>query len=168
METRRTARILLLDPNNRVLLMKIADSGLPIDDPVREGLWVTIGGGVKTDEDVQDAATREVYEETGNSVEVGPPRWYGEQVLTVNGSPRLLEETFFVAHTDQVSIDQAHLEDDERSVVREYRWWAAEELRATTEPFVPPVLPELLREVATDPDPQCGPPRTINLKSPAD
>lgn len=167
METRRTARVLLLDPNNRILLMRIVDSRLPIGDPGRDpGLWITIGGGVKADEDVQDAANREVYEETGQSVKVGPPRWYGEQTLPVHGLPCFLREMFFVAHTDEYSIDQTNLEEDERSVIREYRRWTAEDLSATTEPSVPPILPELLREVTVDPALQSGPPRTINLKSP--
>lgn len=35
-------------------------------------MWTLPGGGVEYDETIQDAVVREVYEETGHHVEVGP------------------------------------------------------------------------------------------------
>lgn len=165
MEIRRTARIVLLDPAGRVLLMKIIDDWLPPGSPGHgSGLWVTIGGGVGEHEDTRDAAQRELREETGLQVPVEPARWYGEQVLTVQGRQRLLKETFFVAHTDTGRIDPSGLDDDERSVVRAFAWWSAGDLLRTDEPFVPPILPDLVREVIDDPEPPDSP-TTIDLQA---
>ena len=39
------------------------------------------------------------------------------------------------------------LDPGERETVTAHRWWSAAELEATAEPFVPPELPRLLREL---------------------
>ena len=44
-----------------------------------------------------------------------------------------------------VSLDG--LDPEERATVTAHRWWSAAELEATAEPFVPPELPRLLRQL---------------------
>ena len=56
---RRAARVILLDPANRVLLMRYDDG------PPNGSHWSTPGGGLNTGEEYPAAALRELAEETG-------------------------------------------------------------------------------------------------------
>jgi 8-oxo-dGTP pyrophosphatase MutT (NUDIX family) len=56
---RRAARVILLDPQDRVLLMRY-DGGPPSGSH-----WATPGGGLNPGEDYREAAVRELAEETG-------------------------------------------------------------------------------------------------------
>ena len=56
---RRAARVVLLDPDDRVLLMRYDDG------PPNGSHWSTPGGGLSAGEDYQAAAARELAEETG-------------------------------------------------------------------------------------------------------
>lgn len=58
------AKCLIEDSENRILLLKRADS----DE--HGGMWESAGGGVDLDEDVDAAIKREVKEETGLDVDV--------------------------------------------------------------------------------------------------
>ena len=50
---RRSARVILADSADRLLLFE------------SEGFWFTPGGGVEPGETIEQAATRELWEETG-------------------------------------------------------------------------------------------------------
>src|SRR5215469_17862934 len=56
---RRAARVVLLDPRNRVLLMRYDDG------PPNGSHWATPGGGLEPGETYEQAALRELAEETG-------------------------------------------------------------------------------------------------------
>src|SRR6478672_5767878 len=68
---RRTARVLVVDSDGRMLLFSDSDPGLP-----GHRWWITPGGGVEPGESDLAAAVREVREETGLVVDerdlVGP------------------------------------------------------------------------------------------------
>src|SRR5690348_7097707 len=67
---RLAVRVVLLDPEDRVLLLRT------IDPVTGEGFWFPPGGGLEAGEDVRAAAVREVREETGlGDVELGPELW---------------------------------------------------------------------------------------------
>ncbi|MYE54873.1 MAG: NUDIX domain-containing protein, partial [Chloroflexi bacterium] len=59
-EFRPAARVLLIDDRDRVLLFDVALPQRPDDR-----LWITPGGGLDPGETREDAAIRELYEETG-------------------------------------------------------------------------------------------------------
>ncbi|NEE37574.1 NUDIX domain-containing protein, partial [Streptomyces sp. SID7982] len=68
---RKVARVVLLDPDDRVLLLH----GHEPDDPA-DTWWFTPGGGLEGGETREQAARRELAEETGiTDIELGPPLW---------------------------------------------------------------------------------------------
>jgi 8-oxo-dGTP pyrophosphatase MutT (NUDIX family) len=69
---RRSARVLLLDASDRVLLVRSAQ--VP-GEPERGHAWFTPGGGVEPNEELAVAAARELREETGLAAAAGY-RWW--------------------------------------------------------------------------------------------
>ncbi|MGI8840479.1 MAG: NUDIX hydrolase [Caulobacteraceae bacterium] len=135
MRERVTARVLLLDPRDRILLMK---GRLP-GDPAARGGWFTVGGGVEPGESLEEAAAREVVEETGfQGVEIGGAAWRGEQILhDRKGRPVLFKETYFVARCAGGEASRAGWQAMEREFIDDMRWWTLEELAACAEPVFP-------------------------------
>lgn len=150
MEERRTARLLLVDADHRVLLMRIAlgkdaEAGSAGTD---NELWVTLGGRIEPGESVLTAAERELREETGIAdARVGPVVWYGEQVLKINDSPRLLKENFVLARCSSSALTDAGWTAEERQAIAEMRWWSLDELATTSKTVKPPKLAALLRDL---------------------
>lgn len=142
---RRTARVLLLDPGGRILLMK---GRLP-GDPQAPSVWFTVGGGVEAGETIHEAAAREIVEETGLSdARLGPLVWTGEAMLhDRKRRPVHFKESYIVAWTKGGPISRAGWLPLEREFVDDVRWWTIEELMSTAERLYPEALAELLPDV---------------------
>lgn len=150
MEERHTARLLLVDPKNRLLLMRIAPAALAGSPGSDRTLWVTLGGGVEPGESVLEAAERELHEETGIvDARVGPVVWYGEQILQINDKPRFLKENFVTARCAGSFLSDGGWTSEERQAIAEMRWWPLNELVTTWQELKPPRLGILLRELLT-------------------
>lgn len=74
--------------------------------PGRYDFWVAPGGGVKGEESYEEAATREVWEETGLDVEVGRLLYIED---LVNPECRFVK-FWFLAHLRGGSFDFSHPE----------------------------------------------------------
>lgn len=143
MRPRPTARLLLFDAANRLLLIRMHDPAVGGADGavLRDAYWVTIGGEIEPGETLEVAARRELIEETGlTDARLGPPVWYTEHILTVSGEKRLLQETFFIAHTGKSEFATAGWTGLEREVIRELRWWDLPDLMASGDIFFPSSL----------------------------
>lgn len=138
MRERRTARVLLLDPANRILLLK---GRLP-SDPTAPGVWFTVGGGVEAGETLEDAARREIFEETGFRVaNVGEVLWRREQRFADRkGRPVLIKEAFMLARCAGGEPSREGWVALEREFVDDIRWWSLNELLANDEAVYPPDL----------------------------
>ncbi len=146
MPHRRTARVLLFDADDRILLMK---GRLP-SDPDAPGVWFTVGGGVEPEETFEQGAAREIVEETGFAdVILGPEVWTAERVLKDRkGRPVLFKERYFVARCQAAPLSRAGWQAMEHEFIDDIRWWSAEELLATLEPVFPEDLPSRLSDAA--------------------
>lgn len=150
MKTRFTARAVMLDPDDRVLLFEFQmPEGMFVESPRR--FWATPGGAIEADEDARVAVAREVREETGHSeFEVGPELWIGEQTLNFNGVPTFCRERFFLIRTDVLDIRRDDWTELERRVMRGHRWWRVEDLKATSEIVFPPSFGNLIEQYLRD------------------
>ena len=136
---RPSARLILLDPQDRLFLFNVHDP--QVFDPAKpffDPFWVMIGGMVDPGEDYAQAAVREAGEETKLPV-IGTPRWVWsrERVMSWRGKSVLHKERFFLARTDRNEIDTSGLDEKERSWTLGHRWWAADEIAASTARFEP-------------------------------
>ncbi len=145
MRERLTARILLLDPHGRILLMK---GRLP-SNPDAPGVWFTVGGGVEAGETVEEAAAREIVEETGfKDAEIGAVLWEGEQIHhDRKGRPVLVRERYMLARCAGGEPSRAGWQALEREFIDDIRWWTHAELAACAEPVFPLDLAARLAEV---------------------
>lgn len=149
MDIRKTARLILLNPENEVLLMNIRSKDVSDPDkPIQKPFWVTIGGKIEDGESLVEAAIREVTEETGHTnVLIGPPIWHGAVLLNWKGVQTELQETFVVAHTDQYEIIRDGLSQEEQEVVQKYKWWSVAELQSTDDIIIPCDIAKLLPDI---------------------
>ncbi|MEU3964230.1 NUDIX hydrolase [Streptomyces buecherae] len=148
-ELRKVARVILLGPDDRILLMH----GYEPHDP-SSTWWFTPGGGVEAGETREQAALRELAEETGiTDVRLGPVLWQRVCSFPFDGRRWDQDEWYYLARTEQTRTRTAGQTDLERRSVAGLRWWTAEELFATRETVYPTRLAELLRTLLDE-----GPP----------
>lgn len=142
MQPRKTVRILLLDPQNRLLLVRMHDPnvGDASGEVLAEPYWVTVGGEIDEGENIAEAAKREIAEETGLAVKPGPPVWSTEHVLCIDGKNRLMQETFILARTIETALGRDGWTELERQVIHDMKWWSLQELQATREMIFPTSL----------------------------
>jgi 8-oxo-dGTP pyrophosphatase MutT (NUDIX family) len=144
MRERLTARVLLLDPQGRILLMK-GRLESHADGP---GAWFTVGGGANPGETVLAAAIREVAEETGfTDVEFGPVVWLREAVHVLRGERVLFKESYLVAFCAGAEPRRDGWDEAERRLMDDIAWWRIEDLAATHEAVFPPGLAQMLPEI---------------------
>ncbi|WP_428980333.1 NUDIX hydrolase [Isoptericola cucumis] len=143
---RRAARVIVLDDDARVLLVR----GHDVDQPGRSW-WFTVGGGIDPGESEVDAALRELREEAGLRLRPGDLEG---PVLTREGVFRFLAETcrqdevFFVARVAGHEPSRAGWTDVERDVLDELRWISTAELRDQPHEVFPTALPDLVDALA--------------------
>ncbi|MEI6642948.1 MAG: NUDIX domain-containing protein [Novosphingobium sp.] len=137
---RRAARLLLIDEQERLLLIRFAP-------PTRRAFWCGVGGECDPDEDYHAAAVRELFEETGLSVgNCGPEiARRTDDFITLEGEPVTSDERFFCVRTTSFTPDSAGHTDLERALIKEFRWFTAAELAEWHEPVFPVNILDLLQ-----------------------
>jgi 8-oxo-dGTP pyrophosphatase MutT (NUDIX family) len=143
---RRAARVLLLDDQDRLLLFHGADPQVP-----DVSFWFTPGGGVEADEDLEQAARRELAEETGlTEVDLTGPAWTRIAEFSFEGEAIRSREAFFVGRVPSWEVDTSGFTDLERRVVHAHRWWTLDELQGTSDIIFPTQLGELMSRLLRD------------------
>ncbi|MFE7357380.1 NUDIX hydrolase [Streptomyces sp. NPDC057543] len=156
-EQRKVARVVLLDPDDRILLIH----GFEPEDP-GSTWWFTPGGGLEGAETREQAALRELAEETGiTDVELGPLLWQRLCSFPFDGRRWNQDEWYFLARTTQTATDTSRMTGLEQRSVAGLRWWTSAELSAARETVYPTRLAELLRTLLDE-----GPPRTPMVLAP--
>jgi 8-oxo-dGTP pyrophosphatase MutT (NUDIX family) len=145
MRERQSVRVLLLSPDQRILLFKYRNAAA---DGISRPCWATVGGGREPGESIEATAAREAIEETGISgIRLGPVVWYGEDGTRCGDGSVLFKEHFVVAFAPNETVSSAGWTDWEREQIVAFRWWQTNELRCSNENIFPRNLGVLLEPI---------------------
>ncbi len=135
-----------MDEQGRVLLFRFDYADGPL---AGTAFWATPGGGCEPGETYEDAACRELFEETG--LKVDDP---GPQVARVRVSFRLpdgrmadVDQRFFLLRTEAFDLSPLGWTEDERRVLVDHRWWDVAALRTSAETVWPEGLADMLESL---------------------
>ena len=148
MRTRPSSRLLVLNPDGDVLLFRFTHQSGPL---AGQDFWATPGGGVEPGESYEDAAVRELLEETGIKVaDPGRPVARREVVLQLpEGEYVRADERYFVVQVNVQTIQREGWTRHELEVMADYRWWSIPDLDATGDTVWPENLTALLRSIVS-------------------
>jgi ADP-ribose pyrophosphatase YjhB (NUDIX family) len=152
---RPSARLVLLDPQDRLFLFKVHQPSVyDPADPFRDPFWIMIGGLVDPGEDYAEAAIREAREETAVVVRDVRWVWSRERIMQWRDRQVLHRERFFLGRAASAAVDTSGLDDREKSWTLDHRWWTADEIAASSERFEPVDLGLRLKALLRDGPPE--------------
>jgi 8-oxo-dGTP pyrophosphatase MutT (NUDIX family) len=138
---RRSARVILADCADRLLLF---ESG---------GFWFTPGGGIEPGETTEQAAIRELREETGLVI---APEQLGPVVAETSGyadlgfAEGMFHDLFYFQRAPAgFCVDTSGWLPVEASTMSGPRWWTVDEVEATPKIVFPFELAPLARDLLT-------------------
>jgi 8-oxo-dGTP pyrophosphatase MutT (NUDIX family) len=139
------ARVLLLDEHDRVLLMHARDP----DNPSNHW-WELPGGGLDHGETLEQAAIREVTEETGIELDhVGPQIWIRESRFRYRNRDHHRIDHIFLARRPGITATVATTPtENEKLGLLGRVWFSIAQLHACPDKLLPASLPTLLEAIA--------------------
>jgi 8-oxo-dGTP diphosphatase len=146
MRRRPSSRLLVIDQSDRVLLFRFVFKNGAL---AGRDYWVTPGGTLEANETFEEAARRELFEETGIVVDtVGEAVAEQEFVMQMPSGGRVIaEERFFLIRATGHELSRDQWTSLEKEVMTESRWWLVTELALATTQIFPENLVEILATV---------------------
>lgn len=138
---RRASRILLLNDADELLLFRFTP-----DD--RAPFWCAPGGEAEEGETYEEAAARELQEETSIRADCGAEvTRVISDFVTLAGEPVTGDDRYFLLRMADPVIDTTGHTETEQAVMREYRWFARNEIAGWPETIYPLDMSEMLAQV---------------------
>ncbi len=119
---RNSCRAIILTPDNELLLIRI-------ENP--EGSWngwITPGGGMEKSENFKSALKRELREELGADLKIGPKVWIRSHTFPWKGEMIEQHEVFYLIHANRFEPRPLPGISDILDL-KEFRWWNINELK---------------------------------------
>jgi 8-oxo-dGTP pyrophosphatase MutT (NUDIX family) len=140
---RRAARAIVLDPDDRVLLVLFRNP------ETGEEWWATPGGGLGPDEPPELGLQRELAEETGLEVDrFGPVVWQRRHTFRWAGETVDQSETYVLVRVPAFEpAPHFTLEQLVDEGVHDVRWWTLAELESSGANFAPRRIVRFLRQL---------------------
>jgi hypothetical protein len=143
---RRSARVLLIDGQDRLLLLRFLNVA---DRPDRGHQWLTPGGKMERGEDLPTPATRARLVAGGRRAAPAALRHVAFTSGQANFSwaKGLFRDDFLLYRVAGHVVDTSRQTSLERRHDAGHRWWTAGDLAATTETVYPNQLAALMRNL---------------------
>lgn len=139
---RQASRLVVIDPNHRILLFQYEDD--------RRRWWATPGGGLEGKETFEEAAVREAEEELSLTCTMFMPLWSQTAEFMFRGQLIRQVERYFLTRLPQpapelsYTVREVHQHDEG---IIAARWWSLDEIETTSEQIFPVDLCQRLREM---------------------
>ena len=140
--SRSMSRVLVFDEQDRILLF--LQYGKSRDVAPR---WMTPGGGVDPGEDHDQAAIRELREETGLVIDsIAPAFWSRDFEADQRWHVyELGHDEWYELRVPAFTPSREGWTEEEQADVVEYRWWSLDDLESTPDLIEPDELLDLIR-----------------------
>ncbi|MEP9354105.1 NUDIX domain-containing protein [Xanthobacter sp. KR7-65] len=142
---RPAARLLVLDAEDRLLLFRFVYESGPLAGSI---YWAPPGGGLEPGETFEDAACRELEEETGLRL-AHPGPVIAERRVTFmmpDGCMVSSDERYFLVRAPGLVVSDAGWSAAERAALVGHRWWSRTALAVATEQVWPQDVAVMLVE----------------------
>jgi 8-oxo-dGTP pyrophosphatase MutT (NUDIX family) len=148
---RQVARVLLFDAQDRLLLFHVRDPA----EPTADAWWYLPGGGMDPGESPEEAARRELSEETGvENAEIGPVVLERSGVrFRFGGRDYEQDEWLVFGRLPDGALINGGGDDLEAAAVAAHRWWTVGDLTTSSEMVYPLGLAAIVRRLLLE-----GPP----------
>jgi 8-oxo-dGTP pyrophosphatase MutT (NUDIX family) len=144
---RRTARIILLDPADRLLLINYkAQKDVDAERPGLRSFWFTPGGGLEPGESAPEAALRELDEEVGlRGLPILAEVAHRKALNDMFERAAICEERYFLIRTTSDHFDTSRLAETDQDEVFDVRWWAVNDFETAGHVLIPKSVIALTR-----------------------
>jgi len=125
MRLRQASRVLLFNPQGEILLMRFA---IPQRDSTDFIFWAAPGGEIEPGESPSEAAHREIVEELGLDLVLEGPIWTDQNSFFYRDELQDNTDFYFRGECDRNAPKLIGLTPEELKIMKEIRWWTADEI----------------------------------------